>query len=221
MISGIAQSNPNRQKIMEFEAKHRTAEAFYRTNKQRWERDAGDVGFKAKLSELEGVRKKWKDLPMVRQQRLQQLQREVEKQQLARFLEKFTIDQATIPGIGASRKAVLQSYNIETAFDVSSRMAVPGFGPALKEKLMDWRRDMERKFVFNPSRGVDPRDIAALDKDIADQKQKLERSLFAGPGELTQLRNQAQLHRQALEPQLIDACKAMLQAEVDMTEAKR
>jgi DNA-binding helix-hairpin-helix protein with protein kinase domain len=221
MISGIAQSNPNRQKIMEFEAKHRTAESFYRTNKQRWDREAGDVGFKAKLSELESVRQKWKDLPMVRQQRLQQLQREVEKQQLARFLEKFTIDQATIPGIGASRKAVLQSYNIETAFDISHRMAVPGFGPALKEKLMDWRRDVERKFVFNSSKGVDARDIAALDKDIAEQKQKYERSLFAGAAELTQIRNQAHLQRKALESQVTDAFKVMLQAEADLTAAKR
>jgi DNA-binding helix-hairpin-helix protein with protein kinase domain len=221
LITGIAQSNPNRQKVMEFEAKHRTAEALYLTNKQRWDRDAGDVGFKAKLSELEMIRQKWKDLPTLRQQRVQQLQREVEKQQLARFLEKFTIDQATIPGIGASRKAVLQSYNIETAFDVSHRMTVPGFGPALKEKLIDWRRSVEQKFVFNSSKGIDPRDIAALDKDIADQKQKFERSLFAGPAELIQLRNQAHMQRKALEPQLIDAFKAMLQAEVDMKAAKR
>jgi hypothetical protein len=50
----------------------------------------------------------------------------------------------------------------------------PGFGPALKEKLMDWRQSIEQRFRFDASRGVDPRDIANLNKEVADQPRKLE-----------------------------------------------
>ena len=221
LISSIAQSNPNRQKVLEFATKHRTAEAHYRTIKQRWDRDAGDQRFRAKLSDLEATKQKWRDLPAVRQQRYQQLQREREKQQLQRFLEKFAIDHASIPGIGASRKAVLESFNIETAFDVTHRMRVPGFGPALTEKLMDWRRSLEQRFVFDPTKGIDPRDIAVLDKDISDQRQRLEQALAAGPGELIQIRNHAVTQRKVLESQLTDAYRLMLQAEADMNAAKR
>ena len=216
----IAKSNPNRQKVLELAAKYRTTEAHYRTIKQRWDRDAGDLGFLAKVSEFEDSKQKWKDLPAVRQQRYQQLQREREKQQLERFLEKFTIDQATIPGIGASRKAVLESFNIETAFDVTHRMQVPGFGPGLTEKLLDWRRGLEQKFTFDPTQGVDPRDISALDKEISDRRLRLEESLTAGPGQLIQIRNQAITQRKVLESQLKDAYKLMLQAEADMNAAK-
>ena len=149
------------------------------------------------------------------------LQRQREKQQLERFLEKFTIDQASIAGIGASRKAVLQSFNIETAFDVNQRMGVPGFGPALTEKLMEWRRGLEQKFTFDPTKGIDPRDVLALDKDISDQRQKLERALSSGPGELMQIRHQAMTQRKVLASELEDAFRLMIQSEADMKAAKR
>ena len=86
---------------------------------------------------------------------------------------------------------------------------------------MDWRRSLEQRFVFDPTKGIDPRDIAVLDKDISDQRQRLEQALAAGPGELIQIRNQAVTQRKVLESQLTDAYRLMLQAEADMNAAKR
>jgi DNA-binding helix-hairpin-helix protein with protein kinase domain len=67
-------------------------------------------------------------------------------QQLDQYLENFFIEHAMIPGIGPSRKATLESYGIETASDVDTQriVAVPGFGRAMADKLMEWRRELKR-----------------------------------------------------------------------------
>lgn len=168
---------------------------------------------------MEDARNRWKDLPAARQRRYQQLERDREKQQRERFLDSFAIENASIPGIGAGRKAVLESFNIETALDIKGSMRVPGFGPALKEKLMDWRRGVEQRFRFDSSRGIDPRDVANLDREIAEQRQKLEQALIAGAGALMQIKNQISIQRRSLERQVSESYGAMLQAKADMHAA--
>ena len=159
--------------------------------------------------------------PNVRQRRYQELERDKEKQQRQRFLEAFEIDKAKIAGVGPSRKVMLESYNIETAWDVDEKrvMRVPGFGPALTGEMVKWRRSVEAKFRYNPSKGVDPQDIAALDRDIANTKRTLESSLTNGPQTLSQIRNHILVQRQILKPQLDEAAKALAQARADLKAA--
>lgn len=219
LASAVGKGEANREKVQAFASKYRIAETQYRSTKERWDRDAGDGKFMSKMRELEESRNQWKDLPTVRQRRYQQLEREREKQQRDRFLDSFAIEDASIPGIGAGRKAVLESFNIETALDITHSMRISGFGPALKEKLMDWRRSVEQRFRFDASRGVDPRDIANLDKEIADQRRKLEQSLSSGASALLQLKNQILAQRKILEGQVAESYKTMLQAKADMDAA--
>lgn len=219
LASAVGRGGANREKLQSFAAKYRTAEAQYRSIKERWDAEAGDGKFQSKLRELEDARNRWKDLPAARQRRYQQLERDREKQQRERFLDSFAIENASIPGIGAGRKAVLESFNIETALDISNSMRVPGFGPALKEKLMDWRRTIEQRFRFDSSRGIDQRDIAHLDREIAEQRQKLEQTLVAGARALTQIKNQISIQRKSLERQVSESYGCMLQAKADMDAA--
>jgi len=95
-------------------------------------------------------------------------------------------------------------------------MRVPGFGPALKGKLMDWRRSVEQRFRFDARRGVDSRDIANLDKEIADQRGKLEKSLSSGASALLQIKNQILAQRKIIEEQVNESYRAMLQSKADM-----
>lgn len=219
LASAVGRGEPNREKVQAFASKYRTAEVQHRSIKERWDREAGDSKFLSKMRELEESRNQWKDLSAVRQRRYQQLEREREKQQRERFLDSFAIENASIPSIGAGRKAVLESFNIETALDITHSMRVPGFGPALKEKLMDWRRSVEQRFRFDASRGVDPRDIANLDTEIADQRRKLEQSLSSGASTLLQMKNQILTQRKTLEAQVTESYKVMLQAKADMDAA--
>src|SRR5262249_1654982 len=98
----------------------------------------GAIGaFSKKKKQLEALHEKWNSLPARRAARLQELERDRFKQQLEQYLENFFIEHATISGIGPGRRATLVSYGIETAADIHKQriVAVPGFGPAMAEKL--------------------------------------------------------------------------------------
>jgi DNA-binding helix-hairpin-helix protein with protein kinase domain len=64
-------------------------------------------------------------------------------------LETRFVAQAGIPGIGAERTAVLQSFGIESAADVSEEAirSIPGFGEVLAGRLVAWRKSMEREIA--------------------------------------------------------------------------
>ena len=210
------------QAVASFSSRQRTAEAQYRTILTRWENDAAESRFMTKFRELGHKRDEWNDIPQLRQRRFRMLEQEREKAQLRRFLEAFDIEDATIAGVGPGRKAMLASYNVETAWDVADAniRRVPGFGPALTSKLIDWRRTVERRFRYDQSKGVDPHDIAALDRELADAKRKLESALLNGPPDLTRLRHEIATLRVALGPQLDEALLQVVQAETDLRAVK-
>ena len=64
------------------------------------------------------------------------------------YLARFRILIGEIPGIGPKRVAELAGHGITTAADlVPHRIAgIPGFGEALTEGLMDWRKSKEKGF---------------------------------------------------------------------------
>ncbi|TAN52572.1 MAG: hypothetical protein EPN26_07825 [Rhodospirillales bacterium] len=204
--------------IGKFRDSARTAEDSRRAINTRWEQEATDHRFVTQLRQLEHERDQLRDLPHVRQRRYQELERTREHHQRRRYLERFEIERAKISGVGPGRKAMLESYNIETAWDVSEShiMRVPGFGPALTRELLKWRRGLEAKFKFDPTKGVDPQDIAALDREIADTKRKLEQNLANGPQTLTQIRNHTLAQRAMLKPLIDEVEKALAQAKADL-----
>src|SRR5262249_49734981 len=131
----------------------------------------------------------YQSIPAFRNAQLQKLQTEQRERQLYRFLDRFRIEDARISSIGPSRTATLQSYGIETAADLNMNriLAIPGFGPSFAGRLLRWRHEIEKKFVFNRSQGIDPSDLQALERDIASMKSKLESELKTGLAELQRL----------------------------------
>ena len=96
----------------------------------RWKKEAGADPFYTKLNELKEYKSKYEEIPFIRAQKQKQLEKDQRNHQLNEFFDKFTIQSSNIDQIGPSRKAVLQSYGIETAKDISkqSLLRVPGFG---------------------------------------------------------------------------------------------
>jgi DNA-binding helix-hairpin-helix protein with protein kinase domain len=187
--------------------------------RNQWDHIATDDRFKAQYHKLEREYAELKKLPAVRQSRYQKLEQGRAQQQRMRHLESFEIERAKISGLGPSRKAMLASYNIETAWDVEKHrvMAVPGFGPARADKLVEWRRSVEARFRFDPARGVDPRDIAALDREIAAVRFKLEQSLANGPQVLKRIREHLLAQRAQLRPQVEIFGKEDQESKIDLS----
>src|SRR5262249_53727854 len=177
--------------------------------------------FSKKKKQLEALRAEWNSLPARRAARLQELERDRFNQQLEEYLENFFIEHATIAGIGPGRKATLVSYGIETAADVDKNRieAVPGVGPAMAEKLIDWRRGAEGGFRFDPTKRVDPQKVVAVDRDIATKKRKIEKELIAGSNELLQAKRQIEQQIRRLLGEVESTLAVLAQARANQRAA--
>jgi DNA-binding helix-hairpin-helix protein with protein kinase domain len=183
----------------------------------RWLHTAGEGAFTEKVVQLSAARREILDLPAERQRRLQRLQAERRQREQHRFLDSFRIVAGCVRGIGPEREAMLQSFGIETAADVSDAavMKVPGFGPVLAGELIRWRRTIERRFVFDQAKGVDPLDLAALDRDLNALRVRLEQTLRGGADQLRRISSEALLTRKTMLPQVEASLRKLAQAEAD------
>ncbi len=146
--------------------------------------------FQQKRAELEAIKKQYENLGAELHRKLADLEKNARQRQLEKFLDSFDIYDARIPYIGEQRKATLISYGIETAADVDfSRIhgVVPGFGRVYTSRLVAWRLDLESRFVFDPNRGVDPRDKQAVEQEIALKRRNAETELSDGSVRMRQI----------------------------------
>jgi DNA-binding helix-hairpin-helix protein with protein kinase domain len=194
------------------------AEAELRRLLDAWQREASAAAFEAKLRELKQKRDAYEDLPAARQRGMAQLQASLRQRQLECFLDQHRIERARIQGIGPARRTTLQSYGIETASDVDAGaiLRIPGFGPALAQSLMSWKHSIERTFVFDARRGIDPADLRNLDSELASRRAQLERDLEAGLTQLVQARSWIEARRQSLLPRIAALNGQVAQAKADL-----
>lgn len=155
---------------------------------------------------------------------------------LTRHLESHSIEGADISGIGASRKATLASFGIETAADISqsSIVAVPGFGPHLAGRLIGWQKQISTRFLFSPIQARSELDAGRLQPErppvapqavIPDERtrrrlRQIEADLSTGARRLQDIATRIQKTAETL---LVEAKRAALEyskAEADARAAK-
>jgi DNA-binding helix-hairpin-helix protein with protein kinase domain len=102
--------------------------------------------------------------------------------QLGRYLDRFPIARAEIPGIGRAKIATLSAHGIDTAGDVVEAriLALPGFGPATAAKLVAWRNAHARNFRYDPGEGVPRAETDRIEREILLKRQDLESRIAAG-----------------------------------------
>ncbi|HEV8633078.1 MAG TPA: hypothetical protein VG370_02385 [Chloroflexota bacterium] len=183
----------------------------------RWAHEAGDAVFRRKRRRLEEARQQYLDLPADHRRRIRELESGRQERQRRRFLEHHDVASAGLKGIGPGREAMLASYGIGSAADVTEEAIreVPGFGPQLTEQLVEWRRGIERRFVFDPSQGISRRDLIALEQAVQAERRSLEQMLRHGAADLRALAEQAERARAALRQPAERALAALAQAEAD------
>ena len=204
-----------------FESESRATEARFRAIQERWQREASEEPFATKLRDLRQLIDEHKRLPNRRQEKIRELERDLYNVQLRHYLEKFDIASADIPHVKDSRKAMLSSYGIDDAADVTATAveAVPGFGQFLTDKMLTWRRSLESKFKFDARRGIDPSDIQRVDQDIAKRRMEIELRLLKGQMELTDIRRRIVVVRAQLRDPLQKAWMEMAQAQANARAA--
>ena len=195
-----------------FEAEGRLSQAI-----ADWQSSAGPASFSTAKAKFEACRVEVKGMPMKRAKALEQLKQSHQKLQLDHFLDRFELEDAKIDDIGPGRKRTLASYGIETALDlVPNRIgAVPGFGPKRVERLMKWRQSVAAKFRFDPTKPVDPRDIAKVEQEMLALRSKAESVAKAAYAEALQAHARVLAIRQTGRARVVEAQNVVAQARAD------
>lgn len=148
-----------------------------------------------------------------------------ESRQRQAYLDRISIRNASISGIGPAKTATLISFGIETAADVnrSAVQRVPGFGDVMTGKLMDWRQRHESRFRYDPTPNAqDVADERAIHGRFATEKAKLESTIRNGLGTLKNAKSRLDvLPAMAKNDKVLaEALMARAQAERDLHELK-
>jgi DNA-binding helix-hairpin-helix protein with protein kinase domain len=176
------------------------------------------AAFQVKKDDLSNLRRRHEELTRAYALARQGLQSRVRETQLAIFLQRHFISDASIPDIGPSRTATLASFGIETAFDIEVKAVrqIPGFGPKYTHRLVDWRRQVEARFVFNAAVGVPHQEQQSLNIKYATGQQPVEAQLLAGERELRAVLSQADFELRRLYEQIRCGLQVLGQAECDL-----
>jgi DNA-binding helix-hairpin-helix protein with protein kinase domain/Tfp pilus assembly protein PilF len=206
-------------------ARQRLAREEARRLQEQYDRKSGNERWGAKLDELRNQKETYENLAQIRQLRLQQLEPEARKYQLEVFLDQFKINDAEIRRIVPSAKKVLLSHGIETAADVgeinkiNNLMRIPSIGRWLAGWLVEWRRDLEQRFVFNPAGGVPPEARVRVDREVDALRLRLESELSGGARRLRRMKQEIEARGRMLQPALAQARRELAQAQKDLAVA--
>jgi len=221
-IWGAAGSAGSKERAAE-SSKRKAAEDSARTAfnslVQRINKEAGPDGFHQKKEEFKKLRDELQGLPERESKEILNLQSTAQERQKQKFLERYFIESADIPGIGPARKAALRSFGIETAADVSRNrvMQIRGFGESITRALTDWKASVERRFVFNPTTAVSESDRNVVRAKFGARRNAIATILVGAPAELQRYRHMAASRASSLKPQLDQAAKHLAQAQSDLS----
>jgi DNA-binding helix-hairpin-helix protein with protein kinase domain len=218
---GLLRLIDKNEAIRGFEIEKNTASTRWTDLQRQWQERTSPQTFEGKKADLHAVRRSFGEIPNLRLRKLDQLRQNQRAIELATFLDQYEIQRAKISGIGPSRKQTLQSYGIETAADLNSAAItrVPGFGEKMADKLLAWRASLEKRFHFDPAKGIDPREIARVEQEVLVERRKLEDRMRTGYAELKQIHAQILATREHMMPQVAAAQIAYLQAEANYKAA--
>jgi hypothetical protein len=185
-------------------SKVRSAETQWNSLLARWQKEASTDAYQRVILDLKGTRSTLEALPGIRAEGIRKLEKERLAEQKTRYLDRFRIDNAKIPNIGASRTTTLASFGIETAADIErfKILRITGFGEALAGELLRWKASHEENFRFNPAEPVNPAAIARLDAEIDQRRRMAISALQKGPNELRRLTAEIINARARLAPAL-------------------
>jgi len=163
--------------------------------KDRWAHNARNSDFSMEKEKLKSAKDELSLLPAKRLRELRDIEMAKRDHQLQQFLEKFSIADASIEGIGKGRKTTLRAYNIYTAADIHPYLKIPGFGPKSMGSLRTWRAIIEIRFVFDAKKPVEQSILTKVEQKYRNELKRLEMILETGPAKLRATR-ESHLYRE-------------------------
>lgn len=98
-------------------------------------------------------------------------------------------------------------------------LQVPQFGPVLAGRLVAWRQERERAFVYDPSRPLPEEAVIRLEKEIEDAQRRLVEDLRRALRDLKAAHASEPAAAATAAERLRAAKLVLLQAEADVVAA--
>jgi DNA-binding helix-hairpin-helix protein with protein kinase domain len=171
--------------------------------------------FEQKNACFEQYFNEYKNLPTKRRLALEELERKSKQLQLEEWLDSIFISDHQIPNFGAERKRRLAHYGVETALDVRHSLKIPGIGPVLFGHLLDWRRQVELQFVYDPKRPLNPKKLREIDDVLARRKLEIENAFKSAQTDFNAVNQSARVAFRSAESNLGHALRLQAQAKVN------
>jgi DNA-binding helix-hairpin-helix protein with protein kinase domain len=152
-----------------------------------WRARTGIAGIEEMLQELRSAKTAYEGLAAEETALIDTYRRERRARQMHAYLETFRIKGAKHRAIGPAQEAALASFGIESAADIVANkvLFVPGLGPNDSALLMDWRKRLESRFVYDAKENdLDRQEIARIRAAIEHKASLLRRILLAGRNNL-------------------------------------
>lgn len=183
----------------------------------KWRNEASEQRFIQMLERLQSQKQTYENLSQIRTARLGKLMAAGRDDQFNRFLDQRSVRRAAVPAQGPGVVADLASNGIISAADVSEEKLdwVPKLGKTGIEHLIQWRRETEQDFVFNPGDDALSRARIKAEQEIDRLRIRIEDELARGVGQLNRVKQEIEESRRNLRPAVISACRALAQARQD------
>lgn len=218
LVFGVNFWSKGNRSAKSFIDKYNSALKAYRDSELEFDRSTAIPPSFVKIrSELETQKREFEGLAGEKSRRLAHLNASREAKQRQHFLERFRIEDESIPFIGPKSKMILYTWGILDASDIDPNKidAIKGFGTVKVQALVEWRRSKEKQFRFDPKKPIDPRDLNALEQEFAQKTLMLEKALRQGPQNLRQALSVWQVQRRQQLTRLFALAEEMAQAEVN------
>lgn len=205
--------------LNKFKNRYLDAEQRFQQELQNWYQRTGIKTFIDLRAELVDAKNSYETAQAEEQRQIEKYRSERREKQLFAFLDSFDISRAKIKGIGPSKEAVLSSYGIDTAADISKNklLSLPGFGEITSRPLLEWRAGLERKFVYQPNENdLDRLEILKIKNATQIKLAALRKKLTAGATNIVILAQRAQQALNIEDPILASINKLRLQAKSDL-----
>lgn len=189
----------------------------YQDLQKRYAGECGEEPFVAKKSALALVRAEHNGLPLLRQRKLQELEKNKYAIQMNQYLDAIGIRTARILKVGDGRKQMLISWGVVSAADVTweNLERVPGIGPVIARSIMEWRKGLEGKFRFDPHKAVARVEVEKIDREIRARQLQLEEALKAGVRDAFAIHSTIVARRKSHLTQLEQTVRELQQAKLN------
>jgi DNA-binding helix-hairpin-helix protein with protein kinase domain len=199
------------------------AEQQWMSSLKLWETRINTTDFEIAKNELLSVKNELVATSALVEKRISEYQKNRREEHLRYYLQNFRIRKYKIRGIGPGRIAMLTSYGVETANDVTLRnvLRIPGFGPENSKPLFSWRNRIESRFVFNSNQTpIDQNRVNTIRSEARSREIQLLTRLRNGPSQLKQLSEQIRV-RSTTDPTLQRLHENRLQAQADLRALRK